>query len=78
MSLEHPWISAQRSQFLMSLEEGEKHLLEPEENAEISCPPLEYTAKPACDPASTDIEEMVLIRPRWDMVERSGISGAIE
>ena len=62
----------------MSLEEEEEHLLEPEESTEISCPSLEYPAKPACDPVSTDIEEMVLIRPRRDMVERSGISGAIE
>lgn len=32
MSLEHPWlISAQWSQLLMSLEDGEKHLLEPQE-----------------------------------------------
>lgn len=35
MSLEHPWmISTQWSQFLMSLEEGEEHLLEPEEEHE--------------------------------------------
>lgn len=32
MSLEHPWtISAQQGQCLLSLEEGEKHLLDPEE-----------------------------------------------
>lgn len=32
MSLEHPWpISAQQGQCPISLEEGEKHLLDPEE-----------------------------------------------
>lgn len=47
-------------------------------STEIKCPSLEYTAKPTHDPVSRDIEEMVLIRLRWDMVERSGISGATE
>ena len=48
MSLEHPWlISAQWSQFLMSPEDGEKHLLEHRKSTEINCPSLEYTAKPA-------------------------------
>lgn len=47
-------------------------------STEINCPSLEYTAKPAYDPVSRDTEEMVLIRSRWDMVERSSISGATE
>lgn len=54
----------------------EKHLSESEEEHrdKISFPGTQ--AKPACKPVSADVEGRMLIRPREDMMEKSGISGA--
>lgn len=76
MSLEHPWvIRAQQSRCQMSLKEREASLrVRGRHRDKVSFPGTQ--AKPACKPVSADVEGRMLIRPREDMMEKSGISGA--
>lgn len=69
MSLEHPWmINTQWSQFWFVLGREGSISERQRKSTEIKCPSQEHTAKPGCKPVSADMEGILLIRPRWEVV----------